>query len=83
MSKSDDVHGHVYVRVVQKLYSGSDLYCKYTSAHQSLLLGETEFRYQGYVTLTGGWQASFHEIKTKLDLNGFLVFRMIDNGGEE
>jgi len=56
-----DVHGHVYVRVVQKLHSGSYSWRKYTSAHQSLLLGETELRYQGCVTLT----AVSEELSTK------------------
>jgi len=41
-----DVHGHVYVNIIPNLHSGSYSWYQYTSAHQCLLLGETE-RYQG------------------------------------
>ena len=62
-----DVHGHVYVRVVQKLHSGSYSSREYTSAHQSLLLRDSErlSRYLGHVMLAAvGEQLSRNKNKT-------------------
>jgi len=59
--RGEEEKGKENERVVQKLHSGSYSWRKYTSAHQSLLLGQTELRYQGCVMLT----AVSEELSTK------------------
>ena len=78
VSMGGDLHGHVPPEIVPKLHSGSYSWYQYTSAHQSLLLGETE-RYQGYACML---RMSFSRRLTE-NVTWPTDLILIDDGGGE